>query len=54
MLVFQLFGQAHVTFDTVEKFVSAANSAYAAALTVILFLIFVVNQLALAAKILSE
>lgn len=52
--VLQLNRQAHVALGTVEESVTTADSAYPAAVAVILILILVVEQIAFEARVFAE
>ena len=54
MFVFQFFWQAHVTFLTMEEIFLSSNPADSTPVTVVLLLVFIVNQLTLATEILKE
>lgn len=54
MPVLQLNRQAHVALGTVKESVATADPAYSAAVTVILILVFVVEQIAFEARVFAE
>ena len=52
--VLQLNRQAHIALGTVKESVATADPAYSAAVTVILILVFVVEQIAFEARVFAE